>query len=87
MITMIIGVITIVALLVTRLPDGTATHLATPPLLPDSLTLPGGLVAEAVTAGKGWFAVITTDQQILIFDAKGQLVQQLQISGLQSGED
>ena len=75
MVTMIVGVITVVWLLVTRMPDGNAA-----PTLPAGLTLPKGLVAEAVTAGKGWFAVVTTDQQILIFSAEGALRQQVQIT-------
>ena len=76
MVTMIVGVITVVYLLVTRMPDGNAAQT---PLLPAGLTLPDGLVAEAVTAGKGWFAVVTADQQILIFDTKGALTQKILI--------
>lgn len=75
MVTMIVGVITVVWLLVTRMPDGNAV-----PMLPATITLPEGLKAEAVTAGKGWFAVVTTDQQILILGADGTLKQQLKIS-------
>ncbi len=75
MVTMIVGVITVVWLLVTRMPDGNAA-----PMLPATITLPEGLKAEAVTAGKGWFAVVTTDQQILILGADGALKQQLKIS-------
>lgn len=74
MITMIVGVITVVGLLVTRMPDGNAA-----PLLPAAVSLPDGLLAEAVTAGKGWFAVVTTDQQILVFGLDGALVQQVRI--------
>ena len=75
MVTMIVGVITVVWLLVTRMPDGNAA-----PVLPASITLPDGLVAEAVTVGKGWFAVVTTDQQILILGSDGTLKQQLMIN-------
>lgn len=75
MVTMIVGVITVVWLLVTRMPDGNAA-----PALPANLTLPDGLVAEAVTAGKGWFAVVTTDQQILVFGTDGTLKQKVQIA-------
>lgn len=83
MVTMIVGVITVVWLLVTRMPDGNAATALPPvlaPVLPAHITLPDGLVAEAVTAGKGWFAVVTTDQQILIIGADGTLKQQLMIS-------
>lgn len=75
MVTMIVGVITVVWLLVTRMPDGNAI-----PVLPSSITLPDGLEAEAVTVGKGWFAVVTTDQQILIIGSDGALRQQLMIT-------
>ena len=79
MVTMIVGVITVVWLLVTRMPDGNALT-AQAPALPTSVTLPDGLTAEAVTAGKGWFAVVTTDGQILIFGADGGLRQTVQIT-------
>jgi hypothetical protein len=61
MVVMIVGVITIVALLVTRMSPG-----ALP--LPETIRLPDGALAQAVTAGDGWYAVVTTDNRILIFD-------------------
>lgn len=76
MITMIVGLITVVGLLVTRLPDGKST----PAMLPETLTLPDGLTAEAVTMGKGWIAVVTSSQEILIFTPDGQLTQRMQIT-------
>jgi hypothetical protein len=79
MITMIVGVITVVWLLVTRMPDGSPSAPMLP-TLPAELTLPEGLTAEAVTFGKGWTAVVTTDQQILIFGPDGALGQRLQIT-------
>ncbi|WP_417673194.1 DUF6476 family protein [Pseudodonghicola sp.] len=63
MVVMILGVVVIVGLLVTRLSSDRT------PALPDHLTLPAGAKAEAVTLGKGWVAVVTGDQRILIFDA------------------
>lgn len=75
MITMIVGVITIVGLLVTRMPDISPQA----PILPEALTLPQGLEAEAITAGKGWYAVVTKDQQILIYNQAGTLLQQIRI--------
>ena len=79
MVTMIVGVITVVWLLVTRMPDGNAAP-ALIPVLPANITLPDGLVAEAVTAGKGWFAVVTSDHQILIIGEDGKLKQKLLIT-------
>jgi hypothetical protein len=64
---MILGLLTIVALLVTRLPGGGAGRL---PALPEGLEMPAGRAAEAVTLGRGWVAVVTgAGTEILIFDA------------------
>ncbi len=62
MIVMIAGVITIVALLVTRLRPA-------PSPLPAAISLPADAFPTAVTAGPGWYAVVTSDGRILIFDA------------------
>lgn len=73
--TMILGVLAIVALLVIR--------LQTPPplALPDSIALPDGTQAAAFTQGDGWFAVVTQNDQILIFDrANGTLIQTVEIA-------
>jgi hypothetical protein len=74
MIVMIVGVITIVALLVTRM-----SSTAIP--LPETITLPDGATAQAVTAGDGWYAVVTTDNRILIFDRlTGALRQEITVT-------
>ena len=59
MITMIVGVIAVVATLVTRMPDGRVP-------LPDVVTLPAGEVAQAVTIGQGWLAVVTQSQKVTL---------------------
>jgi hypothetical protein len=70
MITMIVGVITIVALLVTKM-NG-------PIPLPEEISLPDGAKAQAVTVGTDWVGVVTTDNRILIFDRlTGALRQEL----------
>ena len=75
MVSMIAGVITIVALLVTRLQGGGALPL------PESITLPDGARVQAVTAGADWYAVVTTDNRILIFDRlTGALQQEVTIA-------
>lgn len=75
--TMIFGVITVVALLVTRMP----TAFSAPgPALPEDFTLPAGVKAEAVTFGQGWVAVVTTDDRILIFGRDGQLRQDIDLA-------
>ncbi len=58
---MIGGVLVTFALIVIRLSDRT-------PTLPDQIGLPDGAKAQAVTIGNNWFAVVTDDNRILIFD-------------------
>ncbi len=58
---MIGGVLITFALIVIRLSDRT-------PTLPNDITLPNGASAQAVTIGSNWYAVVTDDNRILIFD-------------------
>lgn len=74
---MIGGVITVVGLLVTRMPQAFSAH---PPSLPEGLTLPEGADPAAVTFGTGWIAVVTTDDRILIYGKNGTLRQDIRIS-------
>jgi len=62
--TMILGFIVIVVLFVTRFSE------AFGPDLPDSITLPDGSDPVAFTKGGDWYAVVTDDDMILIFDAE-----------------
>jgi hypothetical protein len=62
--TMIVGVITIVWVIVTRMPQA----MQRSPDLPDSITLPDGTRATAFTQGSDWYAVVTAGNQILVFD-------------------
>lgn len=70
---MIGGLVVVVGLLVTRFyGDG--------PTMPESITLPDGAEATAFTKGEGWYAVVTAENTILIFDAMtGQLKQTIEI--------
>ncbi len=61
-VVMIAGFIVLIALFVIRFQERQ-------PPLPDEITLPDGAVASAFTRGDGWYAVVTQDQEILIFDA------------------
>lgn len=63
--TMILGVLAIVVLLVIRLqtPAG--------PFIPDALILPEGVRATAYTQGTGWIAIVTEDDEILIYAPDG----------------
>lgn len=71
--TMIFGVITVVWLLVTRMPDYSAAHF------PEKLALPEGTKAEAITRGRGWTGVVTTDGRLLIFGTDGALRQEIAV--------
>ena len=75
--TMIGGVITVVGLLVTRMPQAFS---AVGPSLPDGFALPDGARAQAVTFGTGWIAVVTTDDRILIFGRDGRLRQEVALT-------
>lgn len=68
------GVITVVWLLVTRLPVP-VMH----PALPPSLQMPAGATAAAVTMGTGWIGVVTTDNRILIFGPDGKIRQEIAV--------
>ena len=67
-ITLILGVITIVVLLVIRL-----SGMTPPPALPETVALPAGEEATAMTRGEGWVAVVTIDargaERIRVIDA------------------
>ncbi len=74
-VTMIAGVITVVAVFVTRMP-----RLGALPTLPAGLTLPEGATAAAVTFGTGWIAVVTQQNHILVYDQDGNLLQDVTIA-------
>lgn len=59
--TMIVGLLIIITLIVIRYRDRSAP-------LPDAITLPDGATATAFTQGADWYAVVTADNRILIFD-------------------
>lgn len=70
---MIVGLVLVVSLIVIRLNgDG--------PTMPSQITLPKGVDATALTIGQGWWAVVTDDNRILIYDqVTGALRQTVQI--------
>jgi Flp pilus assembly protein protease CpaA len=73
--TLIIGLITIIALLVIRLPGRVE-----PVALPEMLELPEGARPAAITQGRGWIAVVTEDDRILIFDRDGRIKQEVRVA-------
>lgn len=75
MVTMILGVIAVVWVIVTRMPDANALPL------PETIALPQGVKAQAVTVGPDWFAVVTTAGRILVYDrVTGALRQEVQVA-------
>jgi hypothetical protein len=73
--TMIGGVITVVAVIVTRMPQA----IRPLPALPDAVILPEGTTAHAITFGEGWLGVATSDDRLLIFAPDGQMLQDIEI--------
>ena len=72
--TMILGVLTIVALFVMRFADATSVDV------PSDVVLPEGARATAFTPGEGWFAVVTDQGEILIYDrVTGVLRQRIEV--------
>lgn len=75
-VTMILGFLTIVALIVMRFNEFGQTVG-----LPDTITLPEGETAATFTQGDDWFAIVTDDDEILIYGrASGLLRQRIQIT-------
>lgn len=70
---MLVGMVVLVTLFITRFPQPAAPF-------PAAIELPQEEEAIAVTRGRGWIAVVTDDQRILIYDAEsGSLRQTVEI--------
>lgn len=71
---MIGGFLTIVALFVMRFAEMNTAEL------PDEIVLPEGAKATAFTRGEGWFAIVTQEDEILIYSRiTGNLRQRIRI--------
>ena len=68
--TMIAGLVTIVAILVIRLPEQ-----APLPALPERITLPEGARAEAITFARDYTLVVTDQGEALLYAPDGTLKQ------------
>ena len=80
-VVMIVGLVTVVALIVMRFRDDG-------PILPENLSLPDGVAAQAVTMGDGWYAIVTADNRILIYDRiTGALRQEVALTEGATGTD
>jgi hypothetical protein len=76
-VTMILGFLTIVSLFVMRFAEMNRVEL------PDEIVLPGGAKATAFTRGEGWFAVVTEEEEILIYSRiTGNLRQRIKIESI-----
>ncbi len=72
--TMIFGLVAIFTVLVMRFSSDTSVDY------PASITLPDGKTASAFTQGGDWLAIVTQENEILIYDKTGEtLIQTLQI--------
>ncbi|WP_435231389.1 DUF6476 family protein [Pseudopelagicola sp. nBUS_20] len=70
---MIVGLVIIVALIVIQFRD-------TGPVLPEDIILPNGVSALAATAAESWYAIVTDDDRILIYDRiTGALRQEISV--------
>ena len=69
---MIAGLITIVVLLVTRLP-GAAVRV------PEALDMPEGATANAVTQAPGFWLVTTRDGRVLVFEPDGSFQREIAV--------
>lgn len=80
--TMIGGVITVVALLVTRIPQ----NLGGLPDLPAAIILPAGTTAQAMTFGRGWIGVVVAapegmGERFLVYSPSGELRRSVDLTG------
>lgn len=68
--TMIVGLITVIALLVIRLGPQNTPRVT----LPDRITLPQGTAARSVSVSERRTVILTDDDQVLVYDAQGTLI-------------
>ncbi|MFT6425867.1 MAG: hypothetical protein ACJAXG_000454 [Celeribacter sp.] len=67
LVVMILGFLLLIGLLVTRFPTMSAKVSFD---LPENIVLPDGATAQNFTRGPDWVGIVTTDNEILIFDAQ-----------------
>ncbi|WP_240686514.1 DUF6476 family protein [Aliiroseovarius marinus] len=66
----ILGMIVLITVVVLRFSQTSPEATSLP--LPDQITLPEGVRAEAVTLGRDWIGIVSGDE-ILIYETDGQL--------------
>jgi hypothetical protein len=70
-VTMIAGFIVLVTVVVMRFNQGT-----TPAAWPETLALPEGVTAQAVTRGPDFLVVVSEDGRVFVFSPDGQTLRQ-----------
>jgi hypothetical protein len=73
LVVMILGFLLLIGLLVTRFPTMNAPVSFD---LPENIALPAGATAQSFTRGADWVAIVTTDNEILIFDTLSGVLRQ-----------
>lgn len=66
----ILGMIVLITVVVLRFSQTAPEASALP--LPDQITLPEGVTADAVTFGRDWIGIVSGDE-IMIYESDGQL--------------
>lgn len=74
---MIVGLLVLITLIVIRFREPPAAAV---PVLPDTITLPDGAVPQAITAGPGWFLIVTQDGRALVYGPDGTLTSESSIT-------
>lgn len=69
-VTMIVGLVVLIALIVMRFND------SAPAAFPDEIALPDGAQVHALTRGPDFLAVVTDDGRILIYSPDGRTLRQ-----------
>ena len=72
-VSMILGILTIAALLAFKLRSENINF-------PQTLTLPDGTKPIAFTQTKDWYAIVTDEHEILIYDNSGNRIQKIKVN-------
>ncbi|NDV00174.1 DUF6476 family protein [Pseudoroseicyclus tamaricis] len=71
---MIVGFVLLIAMLLVRL------NAPSPGLpLPDAIVAPAGEAVEAVTAGPGWYLIVTRSGLVVAYDLEGRELRRMQL--------
>ncbi len=79
-VTMIFGLVTIIWLLVTRLPGQLGAPVAALPTLPAAIQLPPGTQAASLAFSDDRIVVLTRDDRVLVYRADGTVIGETRIA-------